>query len=131
MLEQTDTSPPILLTPGACETARRLQSETPEYNGKSLRLYLAGKGCDGFEYGVSFDDALPTDHHFSCENIDLITDAETLPFVQGTTIDWVDDERGKGFLVENPRHKQFRGKFYKRPNWQERLNKFQPNSSES
>lgn len=87
----------------------------------SLRLYLEGKGCDGFYYGVAFDHPLPNDHHFPQGGIDVIVDADSMCFVQGSTIDWVDDRRGRGFLVHNPSHKRYRGKFYKKSVWQQRL----------
>jgi iron-sulfur cluster assembly accessory protein len=87
-----------------------------------LRLYLDGKGCDGFYYGVSFDERSPQDHVFTQENqIDIIVDPETIKYVAGSIIDWVDDERGRGFLVENPHHRKFRGKFFKSKTWLDRL----------
>ena len=87
----------------------------------SLRLYLEGKGCDGFYYGVAFDHPAPSDHHFQQGKVDLIVDAESLRFVTGSTIDWVDDKRGRGFLVDNPAHRKYRGKFYKKSFWQKQL----------
>ncbi len=110
----------------AIQQAVVYKKNNPQWQELSLRLYLAGKGCDGFIYGVSFDDAHDVDTHFTFasaegESIDLVVDPETLKFVQTSSITWVDDERGKGFLVENPRHKKFRGKFFKRAGWEERL----------
>jgi len=108
----------IVLTAAAVEAAKNQYATNAEHTGKSLRLYLDGKGCDGFFYGVTFDQAEATDLHFLQHDIDVIVDPETIEFVHGSTIDWVDDERGRGFLVDNPRHSKFRGKFYKRPSWQ-------------
>lgn len=88
---------------------------------KDLRVYLDGKGCDGFFYGVAFDERSAEDHVFSQDGIDLICDPESYKFIRDSVVDWVDDERGRGFLVENPHHRKFRGKFYKRENWEERL----------
>ena len=120
-MKETSNTNPITLTPRAIDSACALQKDNRDYANKSLRLYLDGKGCDGFYYGVTFDDANPTDTHFQNGVIDLVVDPDTLEFVLGSTIDWVDDERGKGFLVDNPNHKKFRGKFYKRTSWQEKL----------
>ncbi len=33
-----------------------LYQEDPAYKELSLRVYVEGKGCSGFTYGVSFDD---------------------------------------------------------------------------
>jgi iron-sulfur cluster assembly accessory protein len=120
----------ISLTESAIESARALRATHPEYTDKFLRLYLAGKGCDGFDYGVSFDDAEPGDTTFEvAQDLKLICDARTLEFVVGSTIEWVDDERGRGFLVNNPNHRKFRGKFYKKEAWRKKLEELQSPSS--
>ncbi len=120
-LEQFPVTDKIKLTAAATAMVIQLQSADTTLKDQCLRLYLDGKGCDGFFYGVSFDSAQEGDQRFPQTGFDLIVDPETLAFVQGSTIDWVDDERGRGFLVENPNHKKFRGKFFKRTDWQKRL----------
>lgn len=121
-LQQQATNPEaIYLTPEAIAMAHELETEDPERKGKSLRLYLDGKGCDGFYYGVAFDEPLPDDLHFPQGGIDLIVDRDSYDFCMGSKIEWVDDERGRGFLVDNPHQRKFRGKFYKRKSWQDRL----------
>lgn len=111
----------VALDQRALEAAIRLQLEEPDYAGLPLRLYLDGKGCDGFYYGVTFAEKAPDDIVFQQDSITIIVDPDTIEFVQGSTITWVDDERGCGFLVNNPNHRKFRGKFYKKRAWQERL----------
>ncbi|MFK7823882.1 MAG: HesB/IscA family protein [Oligoflexales bacterium] len=115
----------IIFSDDAIINALDLRKNNPDWQEKSLRLYLEGKGCDGFYYGVCFDEAKPEDlrlaQSFGGESIDLLVDSDTLKFTDGSQIIWVDDERGKGFLVENPNHRKFRGKFFKRSNWEQRL----------
>lgn len=111
----------VHLTPAALKAALKFRDDVPDYRDQDLRLYLSGKGCDGFDYGVAFDRQEPEDQVFEHGVLKIVVDRKSLPFVAGATIDWVNDERGSGFLVENPNHKKFRGKFYKRANWQERL----------
>jgi iron-sulfur cluster assembly accessory protein len=103
------------------QAAKQFQQENAAWQGMPLRVYLSGKGCDGFEYGVCFDQQDPGDRVFEFGNVTLVCDPETFKFIAGSTVNFVDDERGRGFVVENPRHKQFRGKFYKRKGWEERL----------
>lgn len=122
--------PSIRLTDAAIKATQDLVAADATRMGQSLRLYLEGKGCDGFYYGVSFDEATQEDIHFPHGAIDLIADPDTLEFCEGSVIDWVDDERGRGFLVENPGHRKFRGKFYKRKVWQDRLLEKKRNTSE-
>src|SRR5690242_9114411 len=100
-----NAAPFATFTDGAIATAVKLAGENPEYVGKPLRLYLAGKGCDGFEYGVAFDEHLEGDITQNAGPILVVVDGAALEFIQGSTVDWVDDERGKGFLIENPNHK--------------------------
>ena len=104
------------------QTAVEIRNNNPEWKNHCLRVYLAGKGCDGFDYGVCFDKKEDNDLVQDFDNLTIISDPDTLKFVDGSTIIWVDDERGKGFLIENPKHKKFRGKFFKRKNWEENLN---------
>jgi iron-sulfur cluster assembly accessory protein len=111
----------INLTPAAVAAVRSFQATTKEYRSKSLRIYLAGKGCDGFSYGVCFDEAEETDTVFSQDGINLTIDQDTIKFVAGSEVDWVETPEGKGFVVQNPNHKKFRGKFFRRKNWQDRL----------
>ncbi|MGE0173887.1 MAG: HesB/IscA family protein [Oligoflexales bacterium] len=117
----TETHKGIELTRAAIEATHKLRAENAAYGSLPLRLYIEGKGCDGFYYGVTFDSAQENDTHFTQDAVELVVDQDTLQFCEGSKIDWVDDERGKGFLVENPMHRQFRGKFYKRKVWQEKL----------
>ena len=124
-MTQDDSEKPqaakILLDPSACQAALDLV-EADQIWHKTLRLYLEGKGCDGFTYGVAFDPAGKSDHVFPQDlGLQVTVDTQTFPYVQGATITWVDDERGRGFLVDNPRHRKFRGKFYRRKNWEQKL----------
>jgi iron-sulfur cluster assembly accessory protein len=124
LLEIRPMTVSITLSPEAITQALCLKKDQPQ--DAVLRLYLEGKGCDGFYYGVSFDSKTPEDQIFlqagdDGQSVELAVDTESLKFVSGSQVIWVDDERGRGFLVENPRHKKFRGKFYKRAGWQERL----------
>lgn len=111
----------VQLTDRAVEAAVQLRLENPDWAGLDLRIYLSGKGCDGFDYGVTFDERQDTDLIQGFGEVMAIMDEETAKFVRGSTIDWVDDERGRGFLVDNPSHKKFRGKFFRRKGWEERL----------
>jgi iron-sulfur cluster assembly accessory protein len=111
----------IHLTDAALRAAIDFQKSVPQYQNLHLRLYIEGKGCDGFTYGVTFDASTPDDLSFEYSPITVIVDRNTLQFVDGSTIDFVDGEGGRGFVVENPCSKQFRGKFYKKKEWREKL----------
>ena len=97
-------------------------SKEPENQNLKLRLYIEGKGCDGFFYGLAFDEASENDKviPFS-EGLELIIDADTAIFCKNVKIVWNDDEKGRGFLVSNLDERKYRGKFYKRKAWQDLL----------
>ena len=132
----------FIFTPRAIEHTLMLATQSPHQNFSALRIYLAGKICDGFTYGVQFDEPLATDQRFELfaghqrhefkfnpHQVPLvICDAESYPFLRGSTIDYVDDERGQGYLITNPRHSDYAGKFYKDPNWQ---TQFKPTTQSS
>jgi len=113
--------PNITLTSDALIAALELQQSEPSYHGLPLRLYIEGKGCDGFYYGATFATPEPDDVAFRQADLDIVIDQSSLEFIDGSTIEWVNDERGTGFLFNNPNHTRYRGKFYKRKSWQEKF----------
>src|SRR5262245_60915404 len=104
----------VRLNEEALTQALHMAATTPTYAGCPLRVYIEGKGCDGFYYGVAFDTLRPDDFSFQQGALTVIVDPESFRFLHSSTVLWIDDERGRGFLVDNPNHRQFRGKFFKR-----------------
>lgn len=111
----------VRLNDEALTQALELARSEPAYHGLPLRVYLEGKGCDGFYYGVSFADRIDGDLTFAHQGLDVVVDRDSFRFLMGAVVTWIDDERGRGFLVVNPHHKRFRGKFFKRKAWQDAL----------
>ncbi len=108
----------IILTSEALAQAEQLRLAQVANGGpEALRIYIEGKGCDGFYYGVTFDAPEPNDMTYTLGSQRIVIDEESLRYMHGATVEWVDDERGRGFLVENPNHRRFRGKFFKRASW--------------
>lgn len=71
----------------------------------ALRVYVSSGGCCG---GVSFGMAIENqvygnDVTFSSNEIRMIVDDKTIEYLQGATINFINDPtRGEGFVVENP-----------------------------
>lgn len=122
----------ISLTDRALRVALGLKTDNETYRELPLRVYIAGKGCDGFYYGVSFDLKSPKDLSFKQDALEIIIDPDSMSFMQNSIIDYVNDERGEGFLIDNPNHKKFRGKFYRKKSWKNNLatKKDEPTSSQ-
>jgi iron-sulfur cluster assembly accessory protein len=91
------------LTQAAAETLNGLREQQKLDEGYALRLYIAGQTCSGFQYGMAFDNSpRETDTSFISEGIKILVDENSIKYMTGATVDYIDDERGKGFLVENP-----------------------------
>jgi iron-sulfur cluster assembly protein len=67
-----------------------------------LRVGVKGGGCSGFQYVLAFDAKRDGDEVLQHEGFTLLINEESLPYVTGSTIDFVDGLMGAGFKVENP-----------------------------
>lgn len=68
-----------------------------------LRLTVEGGGCSGFQYIFSWDDQ-KTEQDFVFENA-VVSDDVSLPFLEGSTLDYVVNMMGEDFKVTNPNAK--------------------------
>ncbi|MDQ2829333.1 MAG: iron-sulfur cluster insertion protein ErpA [Chloroflexota bacterium] len=98
-MESTDV---VMLTPVAGAKVRELL-ETEGNPDLALRVYVAGGGCSGLQYGMALDDSmLEGDTLIEADGIRVLVDAESLGFIMGAEIDYVDSLMGAGFQVNNP-----------------------------
>src|SRR5947209_5058079 len=92
----------VTMTPMASSKVRELlEAEgNPEL---ALRVYVAGGGCSGLQYGMALDDSVMEDDTLvERDGIRVVVDAESLGFIEGAEIDYVDSLMGAGFTVNNP-----------------------------
>lgn len=92
----------VTMTPTASSKVRELlEAEgNPEL---ALRVYVAGGGCSGLQYGMALDDSVMEDDTLvERDGIRVVVDAESLGFIEGAEIDYVDSLMGAGFTVNNP-----------------------------
>ena len=76
-----------------------------EKQGKAdaaLRLYVAGGGCSGFQYGLAFDKQNGDDHVIEAHGVKVLVDDQSAQYVDGSEIDYVESVMGEGFMVNNP-----------------------------
>ena len=76
------------------------QAEVSEEAG--LRVGVKGGGCSGFQYQLAFDERKDGDIVFESHGLRLLVDGPSLPYVDGSQIDYVDSLQGAGFQVNNP-----------------------------
>lgn len=93
----------ITLTSAAARALQNMFQERNLDNSHSLRLYIAGRSCSGFQYGMSLDNEThETDTIFESEGIKIIIDEQSKLYMTGCTVDYIDNDQAKGFLIENP-----------------------------
>ncbi len=86
----------------AVAKVQEFAAQMPEANGKRLRIFIQGVGCSGFSYGFTFDDQREGDTTIEQGDLEVLIDHNSAPHLTGSTVDFVDDERGSGFTVDNP-----------------------------
>ncbi len=90
------------------ESAARhvLKSITKRGKGVGLRLAVKTSGCSGLSYALEFaDEALPEDIAFESQGLQLLVDQKSLPFLDGTQLDFVKEGLNEGFKFNNPNSK--------------------------
>ena len=93
----------INLTDKGAEKVREfLASQAAVAETAGLRVGVRGGGCSGFQYALAFDEQREGDSVFENQGIRLLVDRASLPYVRGSTIDFVDGLQGAGFKVDNP-----------------------------
>jgi iron-sulfur cluster insertion protein len=76
-----------------------------EENDSSLRLrmFVQGGGCSGFQYGFTFDnEKAEDDFEIEAGQTQVLVDSMSMQYVQGATIDYVEDLMGAQFSINNP-----------------------------
>ncbi len=93
----------IILTPTAITKIRELLAKDNK-QGYHLRVQVVPGGCSGFKYGLSFDNQkYPDDVIFEQEGFNVLIDPESMGFMKGSSIDYLDSLSGSGFKIENPK----------------------------
>jgi Fe/S biogenesis protein NfuA len=96
------TQASVRLTEIAVEKVSAFADQNPEAQGKHLRIYVQGGSKAEFEYGFTFDEPHSGDEILRQDGLDLLVDRFSLLYMQGSTVDFVEDLRGSGFVVDNP-----------------------------
>ena len=90
----------ITLTQSATERVRHFLEKG---NGSLLRLGVEKTGCSGWAYTVDLvDEILPDDSIFETDGIRVVVDSESLPYLDGSQIDFVADGLNRTFSFKNP-----------------------------
>ena len=73
---------------------------------ENLRVYIAGGGCSGFSYGFKLDEKkIEGDVGVTKNGVQLLIDPMSYQYLEGITIDYLQDLQGARFVVSNPNAK--------------------------
>ncbi len=87
---------------GAAKVREFLASQGADVAVAGLRVGVKGGGCSGFQYQLAFDERRDDDIVFDDHGLQLLVDPQSLSYVDGSQIDYVDSLTGAGFQVVNP-----------------------------
>lgn len=71
--------------------------------GLGIRLGVRTSGCSGMAYKLEFvDDAEGDDMVFESHGVKVVIDPKSLPYIDGTELDFVREGLNEGFKFRNP-----------------------------
>jgi iron-sulfur cluster assembly accessory protein len=96
----TSTKVVTLTTEAATRVRDLLQQENDPTLG--LRVFVAGGGCSGLQYGMTLDEEQEADTVTIHEGVKIFVDEMSVGYLIGSEIEYVDSLMGAGFVVNNP-----------------------------
>jgi iron-sulfur cluster assembly protein len=71
--------------------------------GVGVRLGVKTSGCSGMSYKLEFADAAnPEDIVFESHGVKVLVDPKSLPYIDGTELDFAREGLNEGFKFNNP-----------------------------
>tara|TARA_Y100001970_G_C13464948_1_gene476926 strand:+ start:39 stop:398 length:360 start_codon:yes stop_codon:yes gene_type:complete len=101
----TSSRDPLVFTESAAKKVKTLIEE--ENNPKlSLRVFITGGGCSGFQYGFTFDEKVQDgDSEIEKCGVKLLVDPMSIQYLRGAEIDYQEGLEGAQFVIKNPNAK--------------------------
>jgi len=95
--------PGVNLTPKALDAVRKMIAKEGLGADQGLRISVVGGGCSGFQYSLGFDGRKDGDTLTVLHGVNVFVDEISLPYIAGTTLDYVEGLHNAGFRFDNPR----------------------------
>jgi iron-sulfur cluster insertion protein len=93
---------PLVFTDAAARKVSELIKEEDNAD-LMLRVFVAGGGCSGFQYGFTFDEKIEEgDSSIENQGVTLIVDPMSVQYLMGAEIDYKEDLQGAQFVIRNP-----------------------------
>jgi iron-sulfur cluster assembly accessory protein len=93
----------VQLTPKAIEMVRKMHAKEGLGAEQGMRIGVVGGGCSGFQYSLKFDTKQEGDRVTDFGGVLVLVDEISLPYIAGTTLDYIEGLHGAGFRFDNPR----------------------------
>jgi iron-sulfur cluster assembly protein len=88
------------------KAATHVQKFLSTRNCLGLRLAVKTSGCSGMAYALEFaDTAADDDLRFESHGVTLLIDPKSMPYLDGTELDFVREGLSEGFKFNNPNTK--------------------------
>ena len=91
----------ITMTTTAADKVRELVAQENDPT-LGLRIFVAGGGCSGLQYGMTLDEEQDGDTVIPQEGFKVFIDEMSIGYIMGSEVDYVDSLMGAGFTVNNP-----------------------------
>ena len=92
------------------EAAQAVQDIITEKDmvGHALRVYVAGSGCSGVQFGIALDNNFKdTDTIIELEGVKIVVDHQSLEYARGASVEFINDpQKGTGFVINAPQNGQ-------------------------
>jgi len=92
----------VTLTPAAVQAVQDMLAKR-NLTGYALRVFISGGGCSGYQYGMALENNIrEQDLVWEYDGVRLVVDEVSINYLNGATVDYVDEIMGSGFKIENP-----------------------------
>ena len=92
----------VTITDAAVEKAKALL-EARDLPEGALRVFVAGGGCSGYQYGMALARSTEEDDIVLDQSgVRIVVDPESAQYLDGAEIDYVDEVMKSGFSIYNP-----------------------------
>ena len=96
----------VALSENASKQVKQLKHAQNLPENVFLRMGVKGGGCSGMSYSLEFDTELgPHDKEFEIDGVKVVVDKKSYIYLNGTTLDYVQQGLTGGFTFVNPQAK--------------------------
>jgi iron-sulfur cluster assembly protein len=96
----------VALSENASKQVKQLKQAQNLPENVFLRMGVKGGGCSGMSYSLEFDSEMgPHDKEFEIDGVKVVVDKKSYLYLNGTTLDYVQQGLTGGFTFVNPQAK--------------------------